>query len=59
MQFPCMLLQVEVPAKALGADVASERFAIVMRVHVKCEVVYLVEGFIAHGTFVSFLAAVG
>lgn len=53
-----MLLEVEVSAKALAADLAGEWLFVVMGVHVESEVVDLVEGFRAHRTLISFFTAV-
>lgn len=53
-----MLLEVEVSAKALAADLAGEWLFIVVGVHVEGEVVDLVEGFRAHCTLISFFTAV-
>lgn len=53
-----MLLQVEVPAKALAADLAAERFLVVVGVHVKGQVVDLVEGLVADVALVGLFAAV-
>lgn len=53
-----MLLEVEVSAKALAADLAGEWLFVVVGVHVEGEVVDLVEGFRAHSTLISFFTAV-
>lgn len=53
-----MLLEVEVSAEALAADLAGEWFFVVVGVHVEGEVVDLVEGFRADGAFVSLFPAV-
>lgn len=45
MQFPYVLFQVKVPTEAFPADPACEGLLIVMRVHVKREVIDLMEGF--------------
>lgn len=58
MQFPCVLLQIEVPAEALSADAASERLPFVVCVHMKRQIVYLVESFVANTALVRLLAAV-
>ena len=59
MQLPHVLLQVEVPAESLAADLAAEGLLIVVGVHVEGEVVDLVEGLVADVAFVSLLTAVG
>lgn len=41
VEFPQVFLQVEVPAESLAANVARERFLVVVRVHVKRQVVHL------------------
>ena len=53
-----MLLQVEIPAETLGADVAGVGFLVVVCVHVKGEVVDLVEGLVADRALVLLLRAV-
>lgn len=53
-----MLLEVEVSAEALAADLAGEWLFVVVGVHVEGEVVDLVEGFRAHCTLISFFTAV-
>lgn len=57
MQLPHVLLEVEVPAKALAADLAGERFLVVVRVHVEGQVVDLMEGLVANVALVRLLAA--
>ena len=47
MEFPHVLLEVEVPAEALAADLAAEGLLVVVRVHVEGEIVDLVEGLVA------------
>ena len=58
MQFAHVLLEIEVPAEPLPANFARERFLVVMRMHVECEVVDLVERFVADVTFVCLFTAV-
>lgn len=58
VQFPHVLLEVEVAAKAFTADAAGERLLLVMCVHVEGEVVDLVEGLVAHDTLVGLFHAV-
>lgn len=53
-----MFLQIEIPAESFPAYFARERFLLVMRVHVKSQIVHLVKGFRAHGALVRFLRAV-
>ena len=53
-----MLLEVKVPAEALGADGARERLLVVVCVHVEGEVVHLVERLVADRALVLFLRAV-
>jgi len=45
VQFPYVLFQVKVPAKAFPAGPAGEGLLVVVRVHVKREVIHLMEGF--------------
>lgn len=59
VEFPRMLLQVEIPAEAFSAYIASKRFPLVVCMHVEGQVVDLVECLVAYRTFVSFLSAVG
>ncbi len=59
MQFPYVLFQVKVPAEAFPADPTGEGLLVVVRVHVKREVIDLMEGFATDWTLVLFLAAVG
>ena len=54
-----MLLEVKVPAEALGADGARERLLVVVGVHVEGEVVHLVKRLVADRTLILFLRAVG
>lgn len=54
-----MLLEVEVSAEALAADLTGERFFIVVGVHVEGEVVDLMEGLGADGAFIRFFTAMG
>lgn len=58
MQLPHVLLEIEVPAEALTADLAGERLLVVVRVHVKSEIVDLVEGFVADVALVGLFTAV-
>lgn len=58
MKLPHMLLQVKVPTKSLRADLALKRLLIVVRVHVKRQVVDLMKGLVTNLTFVRLLAAV-
>lgn len=58
MQFAHMLLEVEVATKALCANLAGERFLIVVCVHVKGKIVHLMKGLVADVTLVRFVAAV-
>lgn len=58
VQLPHVLLQIEVPAEAFPADLAGERFLLVVRVHVEREVVDLVERLVAYVTLVRLFAAV-
>lgn len=58
MQLSCVLFQVEIPAEPFSADSTCEGFSFVVCVHVERQVVDLMKGFIADGTFVGFLAAV-
>lgn len=59
MQFPYVLFQVKVPAEAFPAGPASEGLLVVVRVHVKREVIDLMEGFATDWTLVLFFATVG
>lgn len=54
-----MFLEIEVPAEALATYLAGERFFVIMGVHVKSEVVDLMEGLRADSAFISFFPAVG
>lgn len=58
VELPHVLLQVEVPAEALAAYLAGERFLVVVRVHMESEIVDLVECLIADVALVRLLAAV-
>lgn len=58
VQLPHVLLEIEVPAEALTADLAGERLLVVVRVHVKGQIVDLVKGFVADVALVRLLAAV-
>lgn len=58
VQLPHVLLEVEVSAKALAADLAGERLLVVVRVHVEGQVVDLVERLVADVALVRLLAAV-
>lgn len=58
VQFPHVLLEVEVPAEALAADGTLEGLFVVVGVHVEGEVVDLMEGLVAHVAFVRLLARV-
>lgn len=58
VQFLHVLLQIEVPAKALAAYLTGERLLVVVRVHVERQIVDLMEGLVAHGAFVFLHAAV-
>jgi len=53
-----MLLQVEVPAKALAADFTGERFFVIMRVHMESEIINLMECLVADVALVRLLSAV-
>lgn len=57
MQLPHVLLQVEVPAEALAAYLAGERFLVVVRVHMESKIVDLVECLVTDVAFVRLLAA--
>lgn len=58
VQLPHVLLQVEVPAEALAADLAGKRFLVVVRVHMESEIIDLVECLVADVALVRLLAAV-
>ena len=58
MQFSYVFFQVKVPAKAFSASPTREGLLVVMRVHVEGQIVYLMEGLVAYGTFVLLLSAV-
>lgn len=53
-----MLLEVEIPTESLSADRTGKWLLIVVRVHVKRQVVNLVESLITDFTFERFLSAV-
>ncbi len=59
VQFPNVFLKIKVPAETLAACRTGERLLVVVRVHVKCEVVHLVEGFVADIALELFFSAVG
>lgn len=52
-----MLLQIEVPAEALCADFALKRFLVVVRVHVECQIIDLMERLVTYLAFVRLLSA--
>lgn len=58
MQLPHMFLQVEIPAKALAANFTGERFFVVMRVHVKSEIIDLMERLVADVALICLFSAV-
>lgn len=58
MQFPNVFFKIKVPAETLSACRTGERLLVVVRVHVKCEVVHLVEGFVADIALELFFSAV-
>jgi len=58
VQFPGVLLQIKVTAESFTTDAAREWLLVVMCVHVKGQVVDLMEGFVAHYTLVGLLHAV-
>lgn len=53
-----MLFQIEVPTETLSANLAREGLLLVVRVHMKGQVVDLVKGLVAHVTLILLLAAV-
>ena len=53
-----MFLQIEVPAEPFAADLAGERFLVVVRVHVKGEIVDLMERLVADVALVRLFTAV-
>lgn len=53
-----MLLEVKVSAKTLAADLAGKRLFVIVRVHVKSQIVDLMKRFVADVTLVRLLAAV-
>lgn len=53
-----MFLQVEVPAEAFAALFACVWLRVIMRVHVECEIVHLMECFVADVTFVGLFPCV-
>lgn len=59
MQLPDVLLQVKVAAEAFPTRGAGEGFLVIVRVHVECQVVDLMEGLVADGALVLLLPAVG
>lgn len=58
VQLPDVFLQVKVAAEALAAGVAGEGLLVIVRVHVECQVVDLVEGLVADGALVLLLPTV-
>jgi hypothetical protein len=59
MEFPHVFFQVKVPTKPLSAEMASKRFLVIVRVHMKRQIVDLVESLVADCTFILLLAGVG
>lgn len=58
MQLPHVFLEVKIPAETFAADLAGERLLVVVRMHVKSQIVDLMKGFVADAAFVRLLAAV-
>lgn len=58
VQLPDVLLQIEVAAETFPAGGAGEGLFVVVRVHVKGEVVDLVKGLVADGALILFLSTV-
>lgn len=56
MEFPHVLLEVEIATKSFVTNRTLKGFLFVMGVHVEGQVVDLVEGFIAYVTFIRFFA---
>lgn len=59
VQLPNMLFQVEIPAEPLAAFLAGEWFLLVVRVHVECQIVHLMERLATDMAFEGFLPRVG
>lgn len=59
MQFPNVLLQIEIAAESFGTNPTCEWLFIVVRVHVEGEIVDLMKGLLANVAFVSLLRTVG
>lgn len=58
MQLSYVLFQIEVPAKSFRADIAGIRLFVVVSVHVKGEIIDLVERLVTDCTLVLLLCAV-
>ena len=58
VQLSGVLLQIKVAAKTFTTDAASERLLVIVRMHVKGQVVDLVEGLVADDALVGLLHAV-
>lgn len=58
MQLSHVFLQIEIPTESFGAYFARVGFLVIVGMHVECEIVDLVEGFVANVTLVCFFSAV-
>lgn len=58
VEFAQVFLEIEVPAKPFATDVTRERLLVVVSVHVKRQVVHLMESFMAHCALKRFFHAV-
>lgn len=52
-----MFFKVKIPAESLAAFLACKWFLVIMRVHVKCQIVHLVESLAADVALEGFLAS--
>lgn len=58
MQFADMLFKVKIPAESFTAFLACKWLLVIVRVHVKCQIVHLMEGLAAYVTLEWFFAGV-
>lgn len=54
-----MFLEIKVPTKAFGTDIARIGFLVVMSMHVKSQVIYLMKSFVTYRTLVLFFSTMG
>lgn len=58
VQFADMLFKVKIPAESFTAFLACKWLLVIVRVHVKCQIVHLMEGLAAYVTLEWFFAGV-